>query len=221
MTSDEQPRTDAVSVADLPSPELRSLYRAPAKGVIDKVVDHVGPAAAAFIAQSPLLVMATGDGSGLDASPRGGPPGFVRVLGPATLAFGDLVGNNRLDSYENLQANPSVGLIFFVPGAEETVRVNGTAVITDDEAVRAACALDGRVPRVAVVIAVEQCYLHCGAALRRARLWDQESWPEAIPSGGAILAEAVGAHGAAEAIDADLAAYYDNAVWELGGTESP
>ncbi|MGF1597064.1 MAG: pyridoxamine 5'-phosphate oxidase family protein [Acidimicrobiales bacterium] len=130
MGTDE---TDGV-ITDAAS--LRRVYREQAAGAVTKDVGRIDPAAAEFIALAPLCVLASTDGSTLDASPRGGSAGFVQVLGPQRLAFGDLVGNNRLDTYTNPVANPSIGIIFFVPGAEETLRINGIATVSEDTALR-------------------------------------------------------------------------------------
>ncbi len=219
MTPPSEPSDHAEDRTILDEADLRARYRAPGQGALDKVVDHLTPAAADFVARSPLAVLSTGDDDGITASPRGGPPGFVRVLDPRTLAFGDLTGNNRLDSYANLTRRPEVGLLFFVPTAVETLRVNGTAAVTVDEDVRRACALDGRVPKVAVVVTVGECYLQCGAALRRSAVWDTSTWPTAPPSAGEIVAEATGADAPAAAIDASLQDYYATAAWTVGGSD--
>jgi uncharacterized protein len=200
----------------------RALYRAPSDLARRKDIGRIDAGAADFIARSPLMVLATGSDAGLDASPRGGPPGFVRVLDERTLAFGDLVGNNRIDSYGNLAVNPAIGMLFVVPTLLETLRVNGTAGITSDAEVREACAVDGRVPNVAVVISVGECYVHCGAALRRARLWDATSWPmpDQAPVPAEILRDHIGGDLDVQVIADDLAAYYEHGVWLPGGESS-
>ncbi|MEM7091709.1 MAG: MSMEG_1061 family FMN-dependent PPOX-type flavoprotein [Actinomycetota bacterium] len=206
--------TDPHAVTD-----LRSIYREPGRGAVDKVAATIGLEAGRFIQRSPLFIIASTDGATADASPRGGPPGFVVILDEQTLAFADLTGNNRLDTFTNFQHVDAVGMIFIVPGAEETVRVNGRASLTTDEDLRQRCAIGDRLPKVAVRVEVEECYLHCGAALRRAALWDHEQWPssEERPSGGTILAEVYDGDIPAAEIDAGLDAYYDNFVWEVGG----
>jgi predicted pyridoxine 5'-phosphate oxidase superfamily flavin-nucleotide-binding protein len=127
----------------------------------------------------------------------------VKVLNEHQVAFGDLSGNNRLDTYANLTAQPAVGMLCIVPGVEETLRLNGRARISTDPAVLAAVAFDDRTPKVAVVIDVDECYIHCGKALRRAGVWDTDSWPAEgeRPSPAAILT----AHG------------YVHTLWEHGG----
>lgn len=201
--------------------ELRSVYRAPTKTVLDKVHDHIDDGAAGFVASSPFMVLSTATNNRADASPRGGPPGFVRVLDRHRLAWGDLTGNNRLDSFENLIANPNVGLLFIVPGVLETLRVSGTAQLVRDDETLAKCVIDGRTPKTAVVVTVDECYIQCGAALRRGGVWDTDTWQadDERPSGAAILAGHLGGEFAADDIERGLADYYDNHIWAAGGRD--
>ncbi len=199
---------------------LRSIYREPSQVVVDKAIDHIDEGVRGFIARSPLFVLATGDGERNDASPRGGTPGFVRVIDDHRLVFGDLVGNNRLDSYQNILDHPGVGMLFMIPGLLETLRVNGKATLSADEGLRELCAIDGRVPKVVVGVDVEECFIHCGAALRRGAVWDVETWVGEgdRPSPGAILKAHAQIDGvSAGDIEAGLAEYYDTAVWLVGG----
>jgi uncharacterized protein len=199
--------------------QLGELYRPPSQVVLDKTVDRIDPTVAAFITRSPLFVLATTDGADVDASPRGGPPGFLQVVDERHVAFGDLAGNNRLDSYRNLVAHPSVGMLLLVPGLDETMRINGRATVVTDVATRERCAIDGRVPKVAVVIEVTECFLHCAKAFRRAGLWDPATWPdpEDRPSAGAILDDQLHLGVDPKAIDASLEADYRATLWEPGG----
>lgn len=145
-----------------------------------------------FIALSPFLVMATADADGrVDASPRGDPPGFVRVLDDTTLLLPDRPGNNRVDSFGNLLGNPGVGIVFFVPGVEETLRVNGTAAATTDAGLLAGSDMNGKVPKTGLLIRVEEVFFHCAKALKRSRLWDPAAQIEraAFPSLGRIIAD--------------------------------
>ena len=201
--------------------ELRQLYREPHPLVLKKVVDRVDGEAAAFIAASPFVVVSTHGHRGADASPRGGPPGFVTILDERRLALGDLAGNNRIDTITNIAETGLVGLLFLVPGVDETVRVNGRATITTDPDVLARCALDGRTPRVAIGVDVEACFLHCAKAFRRSHLWDPASWPapEARPSAACIVVEHLELDVAAEVVTADLETGYQRTMWELGGQE--
>jgi PPOX class probable FMN-dependent enzyme len=146
----------------------------------------------AFIALSPFLVLATADTAGrLDASPRGDAPGFVLVIDDTTLLLPDRPGNNRVDSYGNVVANPGVGLIFFVPGIDETLRVNGRASVTTDASLLAGAEAMGKVPRAGLLIAVEQAFFHCAKALKRSHLWDATRHVErrSFPSLGKIIAD--------------------------------
>ena len=167
-----------------------------------KVLRCLDPHARAFIALSPFLVLATTDGEGgADASPRGDAPGFVEVLDEATLLLPDRPGNNRVDSYANVVAHPAVGLIFFVPGIDETLRVNGQARVVTDAALLARAEAHGKLPRAGLVIAVDEVFFHCGKALKRARLWDGSRHVErgSFPSLGRIIADQTGACDAATA----------------------
>jgi PPOX class probable FMN-dependent enzyme len=199
---------------------LRTVYRDPHPAVAAKAKPLIDEASAAFIAASPFFVLATTSDEGTDASPRGGPPGFVTVLDPARVAFGDLAGNNRLDSYTNIVDDGSVGLLFLVPGRTETLRVNGRASVTTDPAVLDVALLDGVRPKVAVVVDVEQCFIHCAKAFRRSKLWEPSTWLPAdqTPSAGEMIATAWELDIAPELIDADLEQGYEATMWEQGGT---
>ncbi len=198
---------------------LRTIYRQPHELVVRKQIDHVDDAARAFVEASPFVVVATNGPAGADASPRGGAPGCVKVLDPGRLAMGDLAGNNRLDTHTNIVARPEVGLLFLVPGVEETLRVNGRATLTTDPAVLGAVAADGRRPGMAIGIDVEECYIHCAKAFRRSKLWDPSSWPERAdrPSAARALRDHIGLEASPEAIEADLEAGYRATLWDPGG----
>lgn len=199
---------------------LGALYAQPHPLVQDKVIDHLDPAARAFVAASPFLVVATTGPRGADASPRGGPPGFVAVLDDHRIAFGDLAGNNRLDTFGNVLHEPQVGLLFLIPGLGETLRVNGRATLTTDPDVLDRTTIDGRRPKVAMGIDVSACFVHCAKAFRRAGLWDPASWPppEHRPTAGQLLKDHLGLDVAPEAIDADLEQSYRATLWTAGGT---
>jgi PPOX class probable FMN-dependent enzyme len=148
-----------------------------------------------FIARSPFLVLATSDGAGgVDASPRGDAPGFVQVVDDGTIVLPDRPGNNRVDSYGNVIANPGVGLIFFVPGIEETLRVNGKAEVVTDVDLLAGTAAQGRMPRAGLLIKVDEAFFHCAKALKRAKLWDASRHVErsSFPTLGRIMADHTG-----------------------------
>src|SRR5258705_2818538 len=120
----------------------------------------------------------------MDVSPKGDPPGFVQVLDDETLAIPDRPGNRRADTFSNVLQNPGVGLIFLIPGKLETLRVNGRARIVRDMALRERMAVQGKVPQIALVVTVEEAFIHCGKCMIRSQLWQPESWPDgdALPS---------------------------------------
>ena len=146
----------------------------------------------AFIALSPFLVMASSDADGrADASPRGDPAGFVQVLDDRTLLLPDRPGNNLVDTFRNVLSQPGVGLIFFVPGFEETLRVNGRARILTEAEALAGSAINGRTPKTGLLIAIDEVFFHCAKAIRRARLWDPDARVDrgVFPTLGRIIAD--------------------------------
>ncbi|MBY6047724.1 pyridoxamine 5'-phosphate oxidase family protein [Vannielia litorea] len=152
---------------------LRALYPAVSELAEIKSMAALDAHARAFIARSPFVCIGTqGAGGRADVSPRGDAPGFVEVLGDRLLAIPDRPGNNRLDSLANILANGAVGLLFMVPGFDETLRVNGRAKLVRDAALLERMAVNGRAPRLAVVVEVEEVFLHCAKAFRRSKLWD-------------------------------------------------
>lgn len=158
--------------------QLTALYREPSERALGKQLDRIDEGMAAFIDRCPFVVLATSDGAGsVDASPRGGPPGFVRRLDDRRLAIPDLNGNNRLDSYRNIVAHGRAGLLMIVPGKDETLRINGPAAVTTDPDLLAGFTEELRPPKAAIVIETAEIYGHCAKAFRRAKLWDPPSWP--------------------------------------------
>lgn len=175
--------------------EIRGLYGAPSERAVKKQLTRFDHHCRAFIARSPFLVIASSDPSGrCDASPKGDAPGFVEVLDNTTLLIPDRLGNNRIDTLSNLLASPGVGLIFFVPGLSETLRVNGRASVTVDPALLERCSVNGKVPRSGIVVAAEEVYFHCGKALIRSDLWNPEKQLKKtdFPSLGRIIADQIG-----------------------------
>jgi PPOX class probable FMN-dependent enzyme len=155
---------------------LRALYATPGERAVKKQLSSLDRHCRRFIELSPLLVLATAGATGtMDASPRGGVPGFIKVRDERTLLVPDAPGNNRLDSLENILATGRVGLLFLVPGVDETLRVNGSAVLSQAADDLALCTDDRRVPKVVVRVTVQEAYLHCAKALMRSRLWSPES----------------------------------------------
>jgi uncharacterized protein len=152
--------------------ELASHYARPLERVLKKELDHVDGLGRAFIAASPFLVLASGSKAGLDCSPKGDRPGFVQVAEDGrSLLIPDRRGNNRLDGLTNIVEDPRVGLIFFIPGANETYRVNGRARVSADPSLRRRFAVDDKEPATVIVVAVEQAFPHCPKALIRSDLW--------------------------------------------------
>ena len=151
---------------------LRRVYKSPQPRSIAKAIPRLDRHCRRFVELSPLCVLATSGAGGGDVSPRGGPAGFVKIVDEGTLVIPDFPGNNRLDSLENILENGRVGLLFFVPGVDETLRVNGRATLDVDPELRAMGTVDGKLPIAVIRVAVEQAYLHCGKALMRSAFWD-------------------------------------------------
>ncbi|HJU18826.1 MAG TPA: pyridoxamine 5'-phosphate oxidase family protein [Stellaceae bacterium] len=180
---------------------LRELYGAPSERAVKKQLDRLDRHCCAFIARSPFVVIASSDPSGrCDASPKGDMPGFVQVLDERTLLIPDRLGNNRVDTLGNLLARPGIGLLFLVPGINETLRVNGRASVTTDPALLAPLAVNGKTPRSGLLVAVEEVYFHCGKALIRSDLWNADKHVRRgdFPSLGRILADQIGGISAEE-----------------------
>ena len=182
--------------------QLEALYpEAPYAPAVVKEIDHISPQYRKLIESSPFMVLATSGPEGLDCSPRGDPPGFVRVKDEKTLLIPDRRGNNRIDSLRNLIADPRISLLFLIPGCGETIRVNGRAVISIDPALCESFVFAGKVPRSVIVVTVDRVYFQCAKAIVRSRLWDPATRIErkTLPSSGTILAAiSKGAIGGAE-----------------------
>jgi PPOX class probable FMN-dependent enzyme len=175
--------------------QLREAYGAPSERALKKQLSRLDQHCRDFIARSPFVVIASADAAGrCDASPKGDAPGFVRVIDDETLLIPDRLGNNRIDTLGNLVARPGVGLIFLVPGINETLRVNGHASITTDPALMEPLAVNDKVPRGGILVAAEEVYFHCGKALIRSDLWNpgKQIRRSDFPSLGRILADQIG-----------------------------
>jgi PPOX class probable FMN-dependent enzyme len=175
--------------------QLRSLYAEPTERAIKKQLSKLDRHCRSFVALSPYLVMCSSDAEGnLDASPRGGTPGFCKVADDNTLLLPDRPGNNRLDSFANIIATGRVGLLFFVPGVDEMLRVNGSAELRTDEDLRARCIEQGKAPHVVVTVTVREAYLHCAKAIMRSKLWKAEAQvPRSVlPTMGQMINEQSG-----------------------------
>jgi len=170
--------------------DLRALVGVPGARSLKKERRSLDEHDRAFIAQSPFLLLASSNADGrCDVSPKGDAPGFVQIIDDRRLVIPERPGNKRLDGMLNVLANPHIGLIFLVPGRQETLRVNGKAWITRDPQLLERCVAQNKVPLVAIGVEVEQCFLHCPKAFIRSRLWQQQTWPaaDALPSMACVL----------------------------------
>ncbi|MCJ2055615.1 pyridoxamine 5'-phosphate oxidase family protein [Methylobacterium sp. J-048] len=195
---------------------LEAIYAVPlAPASVVKVTAAITPDYAALIAASPFAVLATSGPEGLDCSPRGDRPGFVRVADPRTLILPDRRGNNRIDSLRNVVRDPRVALLFLIPGSGTTFRVNGRAVISADPDLLDSFRVDGHAPRTALVITVEEAYFQCARAIVRARLWEPEARvdPADLPSPGAMLAALTAGDVGGQAYDAEWPGRAAKTMW--------
>jgi uncharacterized protein len=171
---------------------LRGLYGTPMELALLKQLDRLDRHCRNFLAHAPFCVIAsTRAGKGTDVSPRGDAPGFARVLDDYTIAIPDRPGNNRLDTMSNIVADAEVGLLFFIPGIDETLRINGTARLSQEPALLADAAVNGREPRLVILVTVKEAFLHCGKALKRSKLWhdDYRVDKKSFPSLGRMIIE--------------------------------
>ena len=192
--------------------QLRALYAAPGERTVRKQLQRLDVHGQRFVQRSPFCVIASGGQGGalLDASPRGGAPGFVKATDDgATLLLPDAGGNNRLDTLENLLADPRVSLIFMIPGMDETLRINGAARLRDEPAFCDAFAHERQRPKVVIEVAVQEAYLHCAKAFMRSQLWHPQTWSprDAMPSMGQMLRDQVGTLAVAETQEQMLERY--------------
>jgi PPOX class probable FMN-dependent enzyme len=172
--------------------DLRARFRAPSELSLRKQLDHLDHNCRRFIALSPFLCLATSGKDGrLDNSPRGDVPGFVEILDERTLLIPDRPGNNRLDSLANIVRNPQVGLLFFIPGVTEMLRINGRAKIVTRPDILELFAVNNRAPAVVILVETQEVFLHCSKALIRSRLWQEDAKVDrkVLPSLGQMIAE--------------------------------
>jgi hypothetical protein len=170
--------------------ELRAVIGQPTEIVKAKLADRLNELTRQFIERSPFVCVATAGGDGgMDVSPRGDPPGFVRVIDDETLLLPERPGNRLADTLVNLLSDPRIALLFLIPGVGDTFRVNGTALITDDEQLLAPSAVEGKVPRLGILITIAEAYTQCAKALLRSDLWNPDHHLErsALPPHGEIL----------------------------------
>ncbi len=172
--------------------ELYGVNGEPREAIVTKHTSFLTPLLVEFLEKAPFFALATANADGsCDVTPRGDAPGAVVVLDERTIAIPDRPGNRRIDSMRNIVANPHVGLLFLIPAVDETVRVNGRATITRDPALLAAMPMQGKTPKLAIVVDIDEVFMHCARAFLRSGLWQPESWPDpdTIPSLAAIMAE--------------------------------
>jgi hypothetical protein len=199
---------------------LRGIFGHAEGLAVQKSLPRIDKYARQFIEMSPFLVLSTANAQGkADVSPRGDPPGFVQVIDDKTLLIPDRPGNNRLDTMVNIVENPNVAALFFIPGFEDTLRLSGRARITNDPALLARCTVNGKAPKVGVLVTVEEVFLHCAKALKRSKLWhdDYKQDRSQMPSIARIILEQtcesqVDEKVAAE-VDADVEANYRNELY--------
>ncbi len=190
--------------------ELRETYRPPAARAHQKVLDRIDEHSRRFIELSPLCVISSIGADGrADTSPRGDPPGFVTVLDDQTLLIPDRPGNRQVDTLQNVLFNPNVGLLFLVPGMNETLRVSGAAEIVTDVDLLASQSIKDRPPLSGLQVAVEEAFLHCGRSLIRSRLWDPAAQIDrsAYPTYGQVLADQING---ADAVEIDASEHEAN-----------
>lgn len=196
--------------------QLCSIYQAPlAPASVVKEVAWITPAYRALIEASPFVALATSGPEGLDCSPRGDGPGFVRVADPKTLIMPDRRGNNRIDSLRNIVRDPRVALLFLIPGSGTTFRVNGRAVISADPELLDSFAVEGSAPRTAIIVSVEAAYFQCARAVVRSALWNPARHVKAgdLPTPGEMLAAVSGGEVGGKAYDDDWPSRAAKSLW--------
>jgi PPOX class probable FMN-dependent enzyme len=171
--------------------QLEALYGQPYGPAVVKEIDHISSGYRKLIEAAPFVAVATGAPEGLDCSPKGDAPGFVRILDDKMLAIPDRPGNNRIDGYRNILRDPRIALLFLIPGVGETLRVNGRAAISIDPELMQSFAVNGKLPRSVLIVHIETIFLHCSKAIVRSKLWDEKSKIDrkSLPSTGTIIAE--------------------------------
>lgn len=199
---------------------LRALFPALTPLAVQKCQNQLDHHTRAFIERAPFLCMGTQSAEGrADVSPRGDPAGFVEILDDRTLAIPDRPGNNRLDSLSNILTNPHVGLIFMIPGFEDTLRINGTARLSTDPDLLGRMIVNRKPPKLAIVVSIDEVFMHCAKAFRRSRLWDVESQQDrkSLPSLSKIILDQTNSAPDTDAemdqIDADLEVEYKNSMY--------
>lgn len=171
--------------------QLRQILGYPTEIVTKKTINFIDSHCQSFIEKSPFITIATSDLDGnMDVSPKGDPPGFVKILDQKTLAIPDRPGNAKADSLTNIIKNPTIGLIFLIPGIRETLRINGFARIVKDDAILNALSCEGKMPKLAIIVTVKEAFFHCAKCIIRSKLWQVDGKIEGqIPSLAKVLVE--------------------------------
>ncbi len=194
---------------------LEEIYGAPVERSLTKEIDYISDHYRQFIEAAPFVVVGTVGPEGLDCSPRGDPAGFMRVTDKKTVMMPDRRGNNRLDSLRNLVRDPRISLLFLIPGVNETMRINGTARIVTDPALRESFAIRGQAPATVIVTTVDRIYYQCPKALVRSALWSPEAQVDraSLPTTGQMQRALVGESFDAEAYDRDYPAHMNRTIY--------
>ncbi|SDZ03695.1 pyridoxamine 5'-phosphate oxidase family protein [Pseudomonas sp. NFIX28] len=195
--------------------QLEAIYGQPIERAVRKEIPFLNADYQAMVRASPLVILSTVGPDGMDGSPRGDAPGFVRILDERTLALPDRPGNNRIDSLRNIISDPRVALLFIIPGIGETLRVNGRARISNEPALLESFAVHGKAARTVILVDVEAAYFHCSKAIVRSDLWNPEHYLErsALPSAGAILKRLCDGQFDAERYDREMPERVQNSLY--------
>jgi uncharacterized protein len=195
--------------------QLEAIYGQPGETSTVKVADRITPPYRMLIDKSPFAVLATCGPEGLDCSPRGDLPGFVRIHDETTLMMPDRRGNNRVDSLRNIVRDPRVALLFMIPGSGSTLRVNGRAQVSADPQLLASFRMDGKAPRTVIVMTVHEIYFQCARAIVRSDLWnpDKRVDPKTLPTPGQILAGMSGSRVGGDAYDREWPERAQQTLW--------
>jgi PPOX class probable FMN-dependent enzyme len=174
--------------------QLESFFGEPMPTALAKEIDHINGGYRQLIEAAPFVVIATGGPGGLDCSPKGDAPGFVRIVDDKTLMIPDRPGNNRIDGFKNLMSDPRIALLFLIPGCAETLRINGRGTVSLDPALRESFAVQGKPARAVLIVNIETVFFHCAKAIVRSKLWDVNAQIDrkSLPSTGTIIAELSG-----------------------------
>lgn len=196
--------------------ELRAIYGEPSAAAARKQLSALEPHTRRFLSKSPFVLIGSQDRAGhADVTPKGDRPGFVEVLDDTTIAIPDRPGNARIDTWLNVIENPSVGLLFLIPGMNETLRINGTARLTTDIGLCERLGMNGRPARAVLVVSITEVFMHCAKAFIRSSLWRSDSWPDRkdMPTLGEIMRDQLASVETAEEIDQRLDRNYQTALW--------